>query len=71
VQSKYPWYTYEGKSWWANVALNNGATAMYRFYNKKTATHFYTISQAERDQVAARYPHYVYEGVGYYAWTYK
>ena len=40
---------------------------MYRFFNTATGTHFYTISQAERDNVIATYPVFVYEGPVYYA----
>ncbi|MBS0428568.1 MAG: serine protease [Proteobacteria bacterium] len=40
---------------------------IYRFYNTKTGTHFYTVSTAERDSVRAKYPQYSYEGIGFYA----
>lgn len=40
---------------------------IYRFYNTKTGTHFYTVSAAERDSVRAKYPQYSYEGIGFYA----
>jgi len=43
--------------------------AVYRFYNTRTGTHFYTISQAERDAVVAQYPWFTLEGVAYYALT--
>lgn len=38
---------------------------MYRFYNKRTGAHFYTISTAERDQVIANMPDFTYEGAAY------
>lgn len=38
---------------------------MYRFYNKRTGAHFYTISTSERDQVIATLPDYIYEGTAY------
>ncbi len=39
---------------------------LYRFYNKKNGSHFYTASLAERDSVIARYGSvYHYEGVAY------
>ena len=40
---------------------------VYRFYNNKTATHFFTALADERDYVIANYPVYQYEGVGFYA----
>ena len=40
---------------------------VYRFYNAKTSGHFFTVSEAERDQVKANLPDFRYEGVGYYA----
>ena len=38
---------------------------MYRFYNKRTGAHFYTISTSERDLVIATLPDYAYEGAAY------
>ena len=38
---------------------------VYRFYNTRTGTHFYTISQSERDTVLNNYPQYAYEGAVY------
>jgi lysophospholipase L1-like esterase len=34
----------------------------YRFFNTQTGAHFYTISEAERDQVVATLPQFRYEG---------
>ncbi len=43
------------------------STAVYRFYNKKSGSHFYTASAQERDTVIARWPGvYQYEGVAFY-----
>jgi len=44
------------------ACLAQALTAVSRFYNVTTSTHFYTISPAERDHVIATYPQYVYEG---------
>lgn len=41
--------------------------AVYRLYNSKTSTHFYTTSAAERDSTVAKFPQFSYEGVGFYA----
>jgi hypothetical protein len=38
------------------LAAAADASPIYRFYNTRTATHFYTISAAERDSVIAQYP---------------
>ncbi|GJE72962.1 hypothetical protein CHKEEEPN_4523 [Methylorubrum podarium] len=40
---------------------------MYRFFNAKTNGHFFTISEAERDQVRANLPDFRYEGIAFYA----
>ena len=53
----------------AGVAAAVDASPVYRFYNTRTATHFYTISQAERDNVIAQYPWFTYEGPVFYAYT--
>lgn len=40
---------------------------VFRFYNVKTGTHFYTASDAERASIIAKYPSiYAFEGVAYY-----
>lgn len=44
-----------------------GRSPIYRFYNNKTGTHFYTSSANERNQVMASYSEYTYEGTGFYA----
>ncbi len=41
---------------------------VYRFYNTATRTHFYTISEAEKQYVVENYPTYVLEGEAY--WSY-
>lgn len=44
-----------------------GATTVWRFYNRKVGTHFYTASVAERDRVAATLGGtWTFEGPGYY-----
>jgi hypothetical protein len=45
---------------------SDGTLPVYRFYNMKKGVHFYTASQAERDNVAATLGDtFKYEGVGY------
>ncbi len=43
--------------------------AVYRLYNNKTQTHFYTRDVAERDRTIAQFSQFTYEGVGFYAQT--
>ena len=45
------------------------AQPVERFFNTTTGTHFYTISQTEKNFVIANYPVFVYEGPAYYAMT--
>lgn len=41
-----------------------GITPVYRFYNTR-GTHFYTASEAEKNNIIARFSSYRYEGVAY------
>jgi hypothetical protein len=60
-------YTYEGPAYNVSVVNVVGATGVYRFYNRKNGSHFYTSGVAERDNVIARYAAiYTYEGVAFY-----
>lgn len=69
VRTRWPHiYTYEGVAY--NVSTESAATEIpvYRFYNKKNGSHFYTTSTEERDGVIARWPAtYTYEGPRFYA----
>ena len=42
---------------------------IYRFFNTRTGTHFYTASSDERDHVLSAYKEYVYEGAVFYAYS--
>jgi uncharacterized protein (DUF1800 family) len=53
----------------ADAAWAFNASPVYRFYNQKTGTHFYTINPAERDNVIAKYPWFAFEGPVFYAMT--
>lgn len=44
-----------------------GTVDVYRFFETRTGTHFYTPSVVERDTVQATLPHYRLEGVGFQA----
>jgi hypothetical protein len=41
------------------------ADAIFRFHDTKTGDHFYTTSVAEKLDIQAKIPHYVYEGVAW------
>lgn len=49
------------------TTANSTQTPIYRLYNNKTQTHFYTASAVERDSTIAQYPQFTYEGIGFYA----
>ena len=52
----------------AGNPINGPAGAVFRFYNVKNGTHFYSASLDESNRVAAlMYSRYRYEGVGYVA----
>jgi hypothetical protein len=59
-------YAYEGIAWHANTTQSAGWVPVYRFFNTRTGTHFYTNSAAERDNVIATLSWYSFEGIGYY-----
>jgi len=59
-------YSYDGPAYNVSTAGTAGGTAVYRFFNKKNGTHFYTASLAERDNVVAKLGYvYNYEGVAF------
>lgn len=64
-----PWYQYEGVAWYANTSQTGGLTPMFRFYQTKTDTHFYTTSASEQDSVQQNLPLYKYEGIAYFSWA--
>lgn len=61
-------YTYEGPAY--NVSADDGGGAkptVWRFYNVRNGTHFYTADPAERDHVSATWPSiYQYEGTAFW-----
>lgn len=59
-------YTFEGPAYWVNTANPVNAQPLYRFYNKKNGSHFYTASAEERDGVIAKFAStYTFEGPVY------
>jgi Subtilase family/Repeat of unknown function (DUF5648)/Bacterial pre-peptidase C-terminal domain len=66
-----PQYTYEGASY--NAAPENadpltGAKPVFRFFNKNTGVHLYTISEAERNSIRNNLSNYNFEGIAYYGY---
>ncbi len=60
-------YTYEGESYLVSPAYAPGKTPVYRFYNNRNGSHFYTASEQERASVAERWPGvYSFEGIAFY-----
>lgn len=59
-------YTYEGAVYNAQTSAAVGTTALYRFYNRNSDSHFYTASESEMNWVRATLRHLTYEGVAYY-----
>jgi serralysin len=49
----------------ANVVSPPEQVAIFRFYNTKTGTHFYTASSYERDSLRATSPSFSYEGAAF------
>jgi hypothetical protein len=43
-----------------------GTSPVYRFFNTQTGTHFFTISEAEKNNIIATLPHFTFEGVAWY-----
>lgn len=48
--------------------ISNDKRAIYRFYNTKSGTHFFTGSIVERNNVINKYPSFTYEGSAFYAY---
>lgn len=60
-------FAYEGRTYAVNPTEVPNSIPVYRFYNKKNASHFYTASVEERDSVAGRLSAvYTYEGPAFW-----
>ena len=60
-------FTYEGIAYNVSAAPAPETMAVYRFYNVRSGSHFYTASAAERDHVIATWPDiFTYEGPAFY-----
>lgn len=59
--------TYEGRTYAVSPAPIDGWDPVFRFYNVKTGSHFYTASAQERDVVLAKLAStYQLDGIAYY-----
>jgi len=60
-------YTYEGPAYYVSASAMAGTTPVWRFYNKKNGSHFYTASAAEKGTVAATMrATYVLDGLAFH-----
>jgi hypothetical protein len=60
-------YTYDGPVYNVSAKPLAGATPVHRFFNKKNGSHFYTISEAEKDAVSSKLSNvYTYEGPAFF-----
>lgn len=60
-------YQLDGVAYQVANSSAGGALPVYRFYNRRTGTHFYTVDAGERDNVINTLgATYNYEGPGYY-----
>jgi hypothetical protein len=68
-QYAYAW-TYEGDVFYAYATpYDDDLAPVHRFWSDATSSHFYTISEAEKDFVIETYPDvWTYEGVAFYAY---
>ena len=61
-------YTYDGVAYNVSATQVAGSTPVYRFYNKKNGSHFYTASEAEKNSVLATLSStYSLDGIAFYA----
>lgn len=68
-QTMGEWFKVEGVAFFALAGPVDGALPVYRFYSPGTASHFFTISEAEKRQIIATIPpsQLRYEGIAWYA----
>ncbi|MBN2405839.1 MAG: hypothetical protein JXE06_09685 [Coriobacteriia bacterium] len=68
VRTKWPnIFIYEGTTYSVSPVQVANAVPVFRFINRRTSTHFYTASVAERDAVQSRLSStYIYEGLAFW-----
>ncbi len=66
----YDWYLEEDVVDTAGVSPVDPTTPVYRFYNVRNGSHFYTMSSAEAEMVMSAYPTtFTYDGIAFAAYT--
>lgn len=60
-------FIYEGPVFYAYGYEATKSNPVYRFYNQRTDSHFYTISDTELANVMRLYPWFAFEGTSWYA----
>ena len=66
-------FSYEGIAWYAYETSNHPEDTLpvYRFYSPLNGSHFYTISEEEKDYIIANYSAvFSYEGIAWYAYEF-
>ena len=58
-------FKYDGIAYVVPVGTPEGFKPLYRFFNKKSGVHFYTMDEAEKARVMAMTSMYTYEGIAY------
>lgn len=59
-------FNFEGIAWFASTFSDTGMVPIYRLFNRRTGTHFYTASAEERDHITTSMDWFVFEGIAYY-----
>ena len=59
-------YAYDGPAYHVNTTNPSNMRPLYRFYNRRNGSHFYTVDPAERDRVRSTLARtYSYDGPAY------
>lgn len=60
-------YSYDGPTFKVSLGASGGKAPVYRFYNARSGTHFYTADESERQRVQGTLGSlYTFEGVAFY-----
>lgn len=59
-------FNYEGIAWYASTVSDADLIPVFRFYNTRTGTHFYTASVTEKDHIVATWDWFSFEGIAYF-----
>ncbi len=71
IIANYPWYLYENVAYDVMAADNSfeQISPVYRFFNTRNGSHFFTIDEAEKDDIIAGYDWYRFEGIAWHAYA--